>query len=83
MQEKVYGQCPTCKQMKFWENQCYDVNCHPGTLIKILKKRLADAAKEESKTNVNECQQVPTTRWSKTNSKKSVTFDESNGSHQS
>ena len=56
VQEKVYGQCPKCKQMRFWENQCYDVNCHAGTLIKRFNQRQADAAKEENKTHANKWQ---------------------------
>jgi hypothetical protein len=42
--------------MGFWENQCYDVNCHAGTLIKKLNQRLIDSAKEESKTHANKWQ---------------------------
>ena len=68
--------------MRFWENQCYDVNFHAGTLIKRFNQRQADAAKEESKTHANKWQ-APTTPWSKSNSKKSVTFDVSDESHQS
>ena len=82
VQEKVYGQCPTCKKMRFWENQYNDVNCYAGTLIKILNQRLIDKAKEESTTHTDKWQ-APTTPWSKSNSKKSVTFDQSNESHQS
>jgi hypothetical protein len=81
VQEKVYGQCPTCKQIRFWENQCYDVNCHAGTLIKILNQRLIDSAKAGT-TQANK-RQAPTTPWSKSNSKKSVTFDDNNGHQQS
>ena len=84
VQEKVFGECPKCKQMRFWEGQCYDVNCHAGTLIKKLNQRLVDSAKEkeESKTHANKWQ-APTTPWSKSNSKKNVTFDVSDESHQS
>ena len=81
VQEKVYGLCPTCKQLRFWENQCYDVNCHAGTLIKKLNQRLIDSAKEGT-THANKWQ-APTTPWSKSSSKKSVTFDVSDESHQS
>ena len=80
VQEKVYGQCPKCKQIRFWENQCYDVNCHAGTLIKKLNQRLID--KEESKTHTDKWQ-APSTPWSKSNSKKGVTFDDNSGSQQS
>ena len=82
VQEKVYGECPKCKQMRFWEGQCYDVNCHAGTLIKKLNQRLIDSAKEESKAHVNKWQ-APATPWSKTTSKKSVKFDASHESHMS
>jgi hypothetical protein len=82
VQEKVFGECPKCKQMRFWENQCYDVNSHAGTLIKTLNQRLIDKAKNENKTHANEWQ-APTTPWSKSNSKKSVTFDENNKLHTS
>ena len=80
VQEKVYGQCPKCKQIRFWENQCYDVNCHAGTLIKKLNQRLID--KEQSKTH-DDKGQAPSTPWSKSNSKKGVTFDDNSGSQQS
>ena len=80
VQEKVYGQCPKCKQIRFWENQCYDVNCHAGTLIKKLNQRLIE--KEESKTHTDKWQ-APSTPWSKSNSKKGVTFDDNSGSRQS
>ena len=80
VQEKVHGECPKCKQMRFWENQCYDVNCHAGTLIKKLNQRLIE--KEESKTHTDKWQ-APSTPWSKSNSKKGVTFDDNSGSQQS
>ena len=82
VQEKVFGESPKCKQVRFWENQCYDVNCHAGTLIKTLNQRLIDKAKNGNETHVNKWQ-APTTPWSKSSSKKSVTFNVTNESHTS
>ena len=82
VQGRVFGECPKCKQMRFWEGQCYDVNCSAGTLIKKLNQRLIDSAKEESKTHANKWQ-AQTYQLSKMSSKKSVTFDGCNDSHMS